>query len=245
MGVLAGSFFLSLLMSLFAPQKGEEAAANPFCPVLIDEKIDPAIFTLYNEQRVYFCCNKCRKKFIENPQVYLVNLPSSPASVQKPSEEHDHATGHGDSQGPGRLVRFLGKFHPALVHFPIALILAAALAELLFLRRRLQLFSDAARFCIGVGAVMALIAAGLGWAAGHFANYPRELEGILDTHRWLGTSTALLATFTASLSELRFRKGVLWVSTAFRISLFLTALLVPLTGYFGATLIYGLDHYSW
>ena len=42
---------------------------------------------------------------------------------------HDHATDHGDPEGFGRVVRFLGKFHPVVVHFPIALILAAALAE--------------------------------------------------------------------------------------------------------------------
>lgn len=252
----------SLTLGLFAPQKGEEVPLHDFCPVLTDEKIDPAISTLYKEQRVYFCCNKCRKKFLENPEVYVANL-SSPAPLahnaspvsqehhdsageeQGHGDEHKHATGHGNPQGIGRFVRFLGKFHPAVVHFPIALIVAAALAELLFLRSRRQLFSDAARFCIGTGAVVALIAAGLGWAAGHFASYPGELGGVLETHRWLGTSTALLGTLTAGFSELRFHKEAVWIPKAFRTVLFLTALLVPLTGYFGATLIYGFEHYSW
>lgn len=79
---------------------------------------------------------------------------------------HDHATDHDKPEGIQRLVRYVGKFHPLVVHFPIALILVAALAEFLFLRTRRQFFTDAARFSIAVGAV----AASLGWAAAHFAS---------------------------------------------------------------------------
>ena len=74
MTAVAFTLFFFLTSGLLLPQKSGEAVSNAFCPVLTEEKIDPAISTLYKDQRVFFCCNKCQKKFLENPQAYAANL---------------------------------------------------------------------------------------------------------------------------------------------------------------------------
>ncbi len=160
--------------------------------------------------------------------------------------EHDHATGHGSPTGLPRVMQFMGKFHPLLVHFPIALILMAVLAEILSaVIPRQQLFSGAARFCIVTGAGGAIAAAILGWTAGAFAVYPDDLATVLFRHRWLGVSTAILSSITALLGELKLKYNQQKLITAYRVCLIVCAVVVGVTGHFGATLVYGLEYFSW
>lgn len=247
-----------------------EPILNEFCPVTVEEKADPAIFVDYESHRIQFCCQRCKKQFLENPGEYAGNLPQFSVAkvahgesthehnIAKPHESeqmdhgsdaeqaHDHGTGHGESGGFGRVVRFMGKFHPLIVHFPIALILAAALAEVAFMVTGRAHFSIAAHLSIRVGALSALLAVTLGWAAASFAHYPGELASALVSHRWLGTATGVAAILAGSASLLskygNFRPRSVWV---YRISLFLSATLVGATGHFGAVLIYGYEHFQW
>ena len=54
-------------------------------------------------------------------------------------------------------------FHPASVHFPIALWLTSALFDLLYLRRGDRFHFRAAQVLIGLGLLGAVVAIGLGW----------------------------------------------------------------------------------
>ena len=60
----------------------------------------------------------------------------------------------------------LGRLHPLLVHFPIAMILAAAAVELALVFRREHKPSTIASFCVWVGTVFACLATWCGWALG-------------------------------------------------------------------------------
>ncbi len=94
----------------------------------------------------------------------------------------------------------LGPLHIPVVHFPIALLLAAAAAELLSVWRGHRLPSPAVNFCVRLGAVSAVVAAVLGWV--HAGNdYGAGMPLALSWHRWLGTSTALWAIGTAWLAD--------------------------------------------
>ncbi|PKP72115.1 MAG: hypothetical protein CVT83_01520, partial [Alphaproteobacteria bacterium HGW-Alphaproteobacteria-5] len=103
-----------------------------------------------------------------------------------PELVHDHSA-HGPNEvlletGIGRLLVWLGRFHPAAVHFPIAMLLGAALAELLSLRFESGFFHNAARFSLWLGALGALGAASLGWLYGGFR--VADEETLLTFHRW-------------------------------------------------------------
>ncbi|MBW2241773.1 MAG: hypothetical protein JRH01_07285 [Deltaproteobacteria bacterium] len=136
---------------------------------------------------------------------------------------------------------WLGKFHPSLTHFPMALLLAAALAELMLLRKPDPLFRHAVRFCVWGGAIGALLAAPLSW---FFAGFRLiDDEWIMTAHRWAGTGVAAWAGCLLFMSE-RAARGES-DRTPLRFGLFSGALLVGATGFLGGSLIYGLDHFNW
>ncbi|HQU44592.1 MAG TPA: hypothetical protein PK867_17365, partial [Pirellulales bacterium] len=139
------------------------------------------------------------------------------------------------------LLDWLGKLHVVVIHFPIALLLAAAAGEAWFAWRAPQPAS-CVRFCVLSGAISAVVAAALGWlhaASGYGSGSPL----ILTWHRWLGTATAGAAVVLAVVSEIDTHRGVR--SWRFRFLLLLVALLVGVAGHFGGLLVYGVDYFDW
>lgn len=49
---------------------------QPKCPVE-GEDIDPAIYIDHNGKRIFFCCEKCRKKFTKNPEKIVKKMEKS------------------------------------------------------------------------------------------------------------------------------------------------------------------------
>jgi uncharacterized membrane protein/YHS domain-containing protein len=241
---------------------GAEKPLNPKCPVLTDENSDPEIHTDYQGKRVWFCCPKCRRDFLAGPQKYVANLPqfavppakasgetvtpAAPGPEKAHAHEHEHATPPPAASFASKLVSFLGLFHPAIVHFPIALILVAGLAELLLLATGRPLFASATRFILPLAALGAVAAASLGWAAAAAAYYPPDPAQVLEQHRWLGTTVVLFSVAAAILRERVERTpataGLRW---SYRGVLLLAVLLVSATGHFGGELVYGIGHYAW
>ncbi len=226
-----------------------EGVTNPLCPVTTDEPVDPAIFVEYEGQQVFFCCKRCRVKFLESPGDYVANIPQlAAASVsEEPGHEgHSHDTDQQKAAGTvSRLVRFAGKFHPLAVHFPIALLISALVAVGLGTLWQGPRFIEATRVLVLFGVPMAALAAALGWAAGANAGYPGELATVLTRHRWLGTATAGGALATLFISERSWRHPTARGRALFLAALVGTAALVGLTGHFGGTLIHGLEHFRW
>ncbi|MCU0225500.1 MAG: hypothetical protein MUF27_15840 [Acidobacteria bacterium] len=215
---------------------GLPAGANTMCPVLPDEPVDPEIWVDYQGRRVYLCCQRCKKKFLESPDEYLAALEASPrAGGSAPAAP---------LSGAQRLVRFAGRFHPATIHFPIALIAVAALFEVLGAARRDRALSVAAVWLAALGAAGAVASAALGWSAAAFSSFPGELARVLETHRWLGLATATVAVLAALAGIQAQRRGAGW-PLLFRLLLLAATVLVLVTGFFGGVLIYGFDHYRW
>ena len=160
-------------------------------------------------------------------------------------QEHDHAS-HDEARETGswKWVAWLGRLHPMIVHFPIALLTLAAFAELQGMWRRSSRFVFAARFCVWAGALGAFVAAPLGWAdaLGVGGDYSGSSARILLLHRWAGTATAVLAGVTLLACERHHRTDRASWRRWYHGALFLGALLVALTGHLGSSLIYGWDY---
>src|SRR5262245_35640524 len=86
------------------------------------------------------------------------------------------------------VLRLLGRSHPAIVHFPIALLMLAAALEVWQLIRRKPGLAAATPLCIIVGALTALVAAVFGWLLEGFDGNSGEL---LAVHKWVGNAAVV------------------------------------------------------
>lgn len=160
------------------------------------------------------------------------------------SESGDSDHEHGHAQGRGffaKAIGWLGKLHPPMVNFPIAMILGAALAELLLVATKRSFFVNAGRFCLWVGCVGAVVAAVLGWFFGGF--HLMDDSWILTTHRWLGTTTAAWSVLLLVVGEQTHRRADA-TRRRYRAFLLIGASLVGVSGFFGGSLVYGVNHYA-
>lgn len=240
-----------------------------YCPITPEEEIDSEVFTEYEGRRVYFCCERCRARFLRDPGRYATRLISTAAPVQKQPVTpeplaHDHEsarspspiTGHThreEPQGGGEhgheshvhahtsgWVNWIGRFHPAMVPFPIGVVVAGALAEILFLLTRRSSYGQAALFCVRFGGLTGALAGFLGWCFGGFHIF--DADWLLAVHRWLGTTTVVCLVALLWANEMAHHDPPRHVSL-YRALLFVAAALVLVTGFFGGSMVYGIDHY--
>lgn len=136
------------------------------------------------------------------------------------------------------LWRFLGRLHPMVVHFPLALIIVAAGLESLWFFRKGRGVSRTAMTCLVIGATAAVLAAWLGWL--NAAHEPRgqSVALTLALHRWIGIAAAGVACLALSFTlPARFHQR--WAVHGYRWSLIIAAALVSIGGFFGGELVHG------
>ncbi len=130
------------------------------------------------------------------------------------------------------VMALMGRTHVVVIHFPIALLLMAALGEVWGrLRRRPAGWTTATLVCGAIGAVVAMA---LGWLLVWFSGY--DTSSTLTQHQYLGTATAVFSV-GAAVAHCKF--GLTrpkWWTTAL---ILLTAAMVGATGHLGGTLVHG------
>ncbi|PYX63741.1 MAG: hypothetical protein DMG78_31320, partial [Acidobacteria bacterium] len=80
-------------------------------------------------------------------------------------------------------MQFIGRFHPLVVHFPIALVLLVPILELVGRSARLSYLRLSTSFLLGLAALSATAAAVLGWCLGRSGGYSGPL---VTQHMWGG-----------------------------------------------------------
>jgi uncharacterized membrane protein len=136
------------------------------------------------------------------------------------------------------LIREFGEFHKAFVHFPIALIFTAAVAEALYMARRSQWLGEAARFMVAAGAWAAVPTVAAGFAEASGKTFSGEAAQAFSVHWVCGVVAAVLALLAFAMGEGSRRSGQVWEQGLYRIILFVAAAAVLVTGFFGG----GIDH---
>lgn len=138
------------------------------------------------------------------------------------------------------LPRFAGRLHPALVHFPIALIIAAGVIELVSAPfRRNGAVSRAAVACLALGALGAVAAAWCGWLNADHESHGSAVATTLLTHRWIGISAASAAVLGALFALAASSRSWHFAVNGYRACLFFAMLLVSVGAYLGGELTYG------
>ena len=132
----------------------------------------------------------------------------------------------------------IGRLHPLLIHFPIALVLVAAAAEAVGLITGSARWRFLAWINVRGASLSALGAALVGWHLA--ATLGLEGSSVLEWHRWAGTAAAGLAT-VAALITLRWGTASATRTLIYRITLFGAAALMAATGHLGGVLVWGAD----
>ena len=131
-----------------------------------------------------------------------------------------------------KAVKYTGKFHVMVLHFPIAFLLGAAVVQWFVVFRGKG--QTVVAVMLWFGTLGGVAAAALGWMYAYDSVYFGESENILFWHRWLGTGTATLAVVVLLLRNKLGTKGLAVALTA-------CAGLVGIAAHYGASLVYGPD----
>ncbi|HSB92483.1 MAG TPA: DUF1549 domain-containing protein [Flavitalea sp.] len=130
------------------------------------------------------------------------------------------------------LWNFLGRFHPAIVHFPIGLLYIALLFEFLGRRKRSLQYASSIRLTVAIAAGSAVVAVIMGLMLSNSGDYSADA---LQLHQWTGIATMVLSIFTAILYHKNLRQYAYLLLIG-------STLGVTLSGHFGAELTHGEDY---
>jgi uncharacterized membrane protein len=132
----------------------------------------------------------------------------------------------------------VGRLHPLIVHFPIALVMVAAAAEVVAAATGEWRWRAAAVVNLRAGAAFAVAAVVAGWWLASAPGVDATL--LLEWHRWLGVITAVAAVAAAAATWRRDRWSTrdLWI---YRLVLSAAAIGVAVTGHLGGLLVWGAD----
>ena len=137
-----------------------------------------------------------------------------------------------------RLLDWLGRLHPVIVHFPIAFFPAALFTAVI--ARRRPAFAAPVQFLVVAGGIIGPIAALLGWLGAGFG-FAGD-DPLLQWHRWLGTAIGL---GSLGLGLWAWRRPEANHGTAMVIGLGLITAAIVVQGWFGGALVHGIDHMDW
>ena len=157
-------------------------------------------------------------------------LVLAPASV--------FAATHEPGAGSGAAV-LLGRLHMSLVHFPVALVLVAAVAEFLCITRHDGRYGDTARFMITAAAWISIPAAATGFFRADTITMDAAERSLFAIHRVAGIATPVLVFLCAGLAEGVRRSGQIWELFLYRAVLVLAAVSVVVAGHVGGEIVFG------
>ena len=171
----------------------------------------------------------------ELPEVYHLGDSSTHPVQEKPPEATTQTA---------RVWAFIGYFHPAVVHFPVALLLLSGVAAFasFVLGSRAQ---DLAFYCLAIGALSSIAASVMGWSFATEQGYPgwrvlpADEEGEdFFIHRWLGVAVTVLACLFAVIAYVSRRKQDVRGAAVWRVGAMIVAALVGWVGHEGGELSY-------
>ncbi|MEL6104684.1 MAG: c-type cytochrome domain-containing protein [Planctomycetota bacterium] len=177
--------------------------------------------------------------------------PDDASVAVEESDEERAVVADEEPEAPTALVdrvwAFQGFFHPATVHFPIALFLFGAFFVVLgFVWKSLG--DQIPLACLLLGAPSAVVASAMGFAFADEQGYGSWTKVNMDSeifwHRWSGVIVAVVASILAVTALWAIKSGSDRLKGTWKVGLLITAAMVGLVGHQGGELHYGEEFYQ-
>ena len=139
------------------------------------------------------------------------------------------------------LWNFLGRLHPLAVHFPVSLLLFAAILELFTLKDFKSRLRPGINILLAAGVATATISVVLGLLLARSGDYGKDT---LNIHQWTGIATAAIGAIGLFLLYQIEKKNQAKLIKPYRAILILAGVGVCVAGHFGASLTHGNDYLS-
>lgn len=133
----------------------------------------------------------------------------------------------------------LGRLHPMVVHFPIALLTAAAMVEAWHALRRRPVPSEAGTYCLAFGVAGAVAAVCLGTLNASHQAVTGDAATALERHQVMGWISTMAAMAALGAGQVARRTGRLRTMAVYVALLLATGAVVGATGHLGGGLVYG------
>lgn len=134
------------------------------------------------------------------------------------------------------LAQFFGRFHPLVVHFPIALLLLIPVIEVCALFRRGHALRGAPSFLLWIATASAILGTAIGWLLARFGGYRGDL---VIAHMWSGCLLAFLCLLALLLRRRWEIDGLYGLGLLYAPMLVIAAGTVVFTAHQGGQLVYG------
>jgi uncharacterized membrane protein len=125
---------------------------------------------------------------------------------------------------------FIGRFHPLLVHFPIAILIIACLFYWLSANAKFHGLRQAVSLALLIGMIGAISSCITGYLLSLSGEYDDEL---ISKHQWLGITVAVISIVIYFLYRRSQLNRIQWVLS------FLLCIVIFITGHLGGTLTHG------
>jgi len=138
------------------------------------------------------------------------------------------------------MTELIAESHPFFVHFPIALIIAAGVAQYLYIRKGVETYSFTALFLTYGAAAMGVVAAVVGLVAASQHSYTGELASDFTLHRVFGLVLPVVIFLTAGFGAAAARTQSIAHRRLFSVFLAIAVIIALVTGFLGAELVHDL-----
>lgn len=137
------------------------------------------------------------------------------------------------------IVLFFGRFHPLVLHIPIGFLTIAFVLEVLSRFDRFRNYKPAVGFILFVGALSAVVAAGLGYLLAESGGYNEDL---LFIHQWSGIGVSLIALLAFAFHWQMKRNPSVGLDRAYIVAMSLMVISLSVAGHYGGSLTHGSDY---
>jgi uncharacterized membrane protein/mono/diheme cytochrome c family protein len=139
------------------------------------------------------------------------------------------------------LWNFLGRLHPLAVHFPVSLLLIAALLELFTFKNFRSKLRPGINILLAGGVAAAFVSVVFGLLLARSGDYGKD---ILSLHQWTSITTTILGATSLFFLYRIYKKKDIKLIKPYRVILILAGVGVSVAGHLGAALTHGTDYLS-